>query len=276
MKIPICAGTKNKFVFLHEDQLLDPVFLKMCEVQKPLSMAQWCCEKLGSGADGLVIVKKSKDVSEVDYVWDFYNKDGSSAEMCGNASRCLGFFVKNYLNDNRIEIRFLTRAGVVSVKRTSDDIFSVKMPSFRKISGWVEEKIEGKQVLFCAYDTGVPHAVVLVDSLTRETLIPIARHFRFHAIFDKSGANVSFLAKKDDLFEGVTFERGVEGFTESCGTGVVAMAVSLFQQNQDSPNSTGLKSIKTPGGVLSVELDSSGKFCWLIGPAGLEEEIELY
>ena len=88
---------------------------------------------------------------------------------------------------------------------------------------------------------------------------------------------MSFFCKgKDSSYEGVTFERGVEGFTASCGTGAVAMALAVFHRTPPVENGMKSLTIKTPGGELQVEWHSPDSFCWLLGPAQLDEIVETY
>ena len=69
-----------------------------------------CHRQNGVGADGMVVVLPHP---EYDFEWEFYNADGSVAEMCGNASRAVAHFAheKGISKDNRAE--FLTGAGVI-------------------------------------------------------------------------------------------------------------------------------------------------------------------
>lgn len=280
MKFHLCSGTKNSFIFLTEDKLnSEDVPLKLRSLNRA-DLAKVVCKALGSGSDGMVIVKPANLDSGLDFEWDFYNNDGSSAEMCGNASRCLGYYVYKHLGCDKTEIDFKSLAGQIHVKRLDQNLYSVRMPEHQITTLWNSELVENVSVNFCALNTGVPHAVIEVPELDQAKLMTLVKHFRFHKVFGSAGANVSFFTNKNGFYEGVTFERGVEGFTASCGTGVVALALAILKKNPD-PNQTPLLSqkgvdIKTPGGLLRVELDFSEKFCWLIGPAGLDEEIEVY
>ena len=69
-----------------------------------------CRRQLGVGADGMVFIEAGPD--EVDFAWEFFNSDGSEAEMCGNAGRCAARFA--YLNGIApAEMQFMTRAGII-------------------------------------------------------------------------------------------------------------------------------------------------------------------
>ncbi len=276
MKFHLCSGTKNSFIFIDEKKMESPDFPTELRKLTRSELAKTVCKKLGSGADGLVIVKTATANSQLDYEWDFYNNDGSAAEMCGNASRCMGYYAFKHLGCLKPDISFKSMAGAIQVKRLGDNLYSVRMPEHQISVLWESENINGSEMKFCAINTGVPHAIVEVPDLDQNKLLPLVKHFRFHKLFGKAGANVSFFAIKDGTYEGISFERGVEGFTASCGTGVVALALSILNKPEVKQLRQKDVDIKTPGGRLRVELDSKEKFCWLIGPAGLDEEIEVY
>ncbi len=55
---------------------------------------QWCHRQEGLGPTEWVFLEKDK---EHDFAWDFYNSDGSHAEMCGNAARAVSFYASQTL-----------------------------------------------------------------------------------------------------------------------------------------------------------------------------------
>ncbi|HAJ95215.1 MAG TPA: diaminopimelate epimerase, partial [Actinobacteria bacterium] len=73
----------------------DFVIIDAISKEVPLSSIQItsiCDRHFGIGADGLILVKKSE---KYDFYMDFYNMDGSKAEMCGNGIRCMSGFIYN-------------------------------------------------------------------------------------------------------------------------------------------------------------------------------------
>lgn len=280
MKIFHYSATENTFFFTTEEEFAVRAPIVFKGVAERKKIAALICSHYGSGADGFVIVKKCLDDSAIDFEWDFYNKDGSSAEMCGNASRCMALFAREVLHFKKSLVSFRTLAGVVQVsyseKQGSPPLFRVRMPEYRIQILWQTEKWKEKDVRFCLINAGVPHAVIRVPSLEKTQLLPLVQHFRFKSEFGAAGANVSFFCKGKSGFEGVTFERGVEGFTPSCGTGVVSMSIAIFN-HPDYSWTASPKNVKiyTPGGELEVELDQTNTFCWLTGPAILTEVVEV-
>jgi diaminopimelate epimerase len=276
MKLQVCSGTDNKFIFLKEDDLLSSKWPGSLVYSKRRELAQVICEKLGSEADGLVVVKRAQLNSGLDFEWDFYNKDGSSAEMCGNAARCMAYYVRSIFNFKGNEVAFSSLAGKIRVLYLEDGNFSVRMPEHDIQILWDSDGSSGNDIKFCVINSGVPHVVLEVPNLQSEMLTPLVKEFRHRKLVGPAGANVSFYSRLNGIFEGVTFERGVEGFTASCGTGAVAIALSIFNSRGPVPQGREGVEIQMPGGILKVVLDPTEKFCWLIGPAGLDREIEIY
>jgi len=274
MKFFKISATENTFFYIDEKELVEKGPKLSINSSDRKKLARLICSNYGSGADGLVIVKSIKN-ELWDFEWDFYNKDGSSAEMCGNASRGMALFVRDYLGFTNKELKFNTIAGPILVKYFDSNFFCVKMPRHQINTLWKNEKVFEQNLSYSFINTGVPHAVIEVLNLKTSELLPIVKHFRFKEEFGKTGANVSFFSVKEGHFEGITFERGVEGFTRSCGTGVVSIALSIFNNPKFNFKEDHKKvEITTPGGELMVELKNSDNYCWLTGPAQLTEVVE--
>lgn len=274
MKFYKISATQNTFFFIEEKELQEKASRHSIDISDRRKLAHLVCTKYGTGADGFVIAKHRQGESW-DYEWDFYNNDGSSAEMCGNASRGMALFVRDYLGFKKPDLTFKTVAGLIVVKDVGNNFFRVKMPEHKIETLWQKETFKNQVINYCFINTGVPHVVVQVPDLQARALMPLVDHFRFKKEFGSTGANVSFFKEKQGSFDGVTFERGVEDFTQSCGTGAVAMALAIFNHPQFSYlEDIKYVKIKTPGGELSVELKNAENFCWLIGPAHLSEVVE--
>ena len=106
-------------------------------------------------------------------------------------------------------------------------------------------------------DTGSPHYVKIVESLDYFNVINEGKKIRNSNEFINNGVNVNFVKILSEReFEVRTYERGVEGETLSCGTGVTAVALAMF--NSGKTDSKKVK-IKTKGGELFVEFDTNGE-----------------
>jgi len=167
-----------------------------------------CHRQNGVGADGLVVLLPHPDY---DFEWEFYNSDGSVGDMCGNASRAVAHYAheKGISKDNKAE--FLTGAGVI--RATINGLYVVSDMVEPKI---IREDIEEYGETWWLIDSGVPHLVALRDDI-KDFNIEQARELRH-----KYNANVNICKLDADTMYVRTYERGVEGETLACGTGMVA------------------------------------------------------
>lgn len=260
------VGTGNDFLFIDGRAQLPS------GVSRPELVRRLCDRHFGIGADGLVFVEQNGGR----YEWDFYNTDGSHAEMCGNATRCLGRWASLKLGLNAID--FKTAAGPVHVDVRGDSIasylnFVSAHPVLKTLT------VAGRDVVVDWIDTGVPHFVAKVASIPEAMKdLDVIRALRFHPEGGPRGANVTFLEVVGPAsFKTVTYERGVEDFTLSCGTGVVAAAAVGLQLAGAKPGAAiSLKAdVEAPGGKLRVEFEPSFEGVTLIGPAVRVFETEI-
>ncbi len=166
-----------------------------------------CHRQKGIGADGLIVIIPH---DTYDFEWQFYNSDGSDAQMCGNGSRAAAHYAyKNGLCDSKM--KFLTVAGVIEAS-VNENLSEIKLTKPQIIKTDIQE--EG----FCwnFYDTGVPHMVTFVDDLNKYNK-EISRKIR-----QKFNANVNFAKIDENAIHVRTYERGVEDETLACGTGMAA------------------------------------------------------
>jgi diaminopimelate epimerase len=232
-------------------------------------MAEWarkiCPRAFGVGADGLFFLELPASGVAVDYVWHFYNADGSRAEMCGNASRCVGRLahalglggVRHVLGSDAgpIAIAVDAAAGLVKVQLTEPKDLALNIPL----------NVLGNDVEVHFVNTGVPHAVILVEKTSDVDLPALGRAVRFHERFAPAGTNVNFVQVLDRGRTLVrTYERGVEAETYACGTGVCAVQVVLSALGLAEDE---LANTTTGGEVLTTSLE--GGRVYLKGAAEL-------
>jgi len=134
----------------------------------------------------------------------------------------------------------------------------------------IESDIGGKKRRATLLNTGVPHAVIEIENLktvrTPEVRAVVSA-FRFHPRAGSAGTNVTFLQGagqrgSDQHFSTITFERGVEDFTLSCGTGVLAAAAVGLQHSGEW-----VCVVDTPGGRLRASFNPGWNGARLEGPA---------
>jgi diaminopimelate epimerase len=224
-----------------------------------------CHRQRGIGADGLVLLVPCAS-GRADWAWNFYNSDGSIAEMCGNASRCFARFIQR-LTGVQQQISFETGAGIITTSFRGELVeVGLTAPKDLKLNQPLTLS-SGPQVVH-SVNTGVPHAVVYVDDADRVYVQPIGAEIRHHPHFAPKGTNVNFVQLLSGNRVRVrTYERGVEGETLACGTGVTASAlISALVHHLTSP----VQVIVQGGDQLAVGFDlRDGNFSGvrLTGPA---------
>src|SRR5262249_7137962 len=150
--------------------------------------------------------------------------DGSTGEMCGNGARCFARFVQKLTGMTR-DFTFETEAGIISARFQGDRVtvnltqpFDLRLNQALLLS-------TGKQVIH-SLNTGVPHAVLFVSDADRAMIQQLGPEVRRHAHFAPKGTNVNFVqVQGPNQIRVRTYERGVEGETLACGTGVAASAL---------------------------------------------------
>ncbi len=186
-------------------------------------VVQLCDRHRGIGADGIMILVPCRN-GKADWAWQFYNNDGSVGEMCGNGARCFARFVQKKTGINR-DFTFETEAGVITARFQGDRVtVNLTQPHDLKLNESVPLSI-GTQTIH-SLNTGVPHAVLFVPDADKAMVMQLGPEIRRHTHFAPRGTNVNFVQLLDSNRIRVrTFERGVEGETLACGTGVTASAL---------------------------------------------------
>lgn len=266
------SGAGNTFLII--DARLQEVRL---QIEKELGslrsdMAVELCQgSRGAQADGLIFLENSLSA---DFKWDFYNSDGSSAEMCGNASRCVTQFFYDRSDKNKKQITFESIAGEIEGTILSDGRIQVVMPPVKIENSDFKIQLDGKLEKAFWVNTGVPHLVLEIpEGLRPERLREKAKVMRFHPALGEAGANATFYYRAmGGAIETISFERGVEDFTMACGTGAVAVAMAV----------TGGKifgrgiEIRVPGGGMYVAYDEVKNRPLLIGDTEYLCDVRFY
>jgi diaminopimelate epimerase len=189
----------------------------------PEQVVRLCDRQRGVGADGVILLEMCVS-GKADWAWQFFNSDGSIAEMCGNGARCFARFVQRVAGVGG-RFTFETGAGVVTAELVGDRVrVGLTAPTGLRLNDRIE-LISGIQTVH-SINTGVPHAVVLVEDADRAMVQAVGEEIRRHVHFAPRGTNVNFVQLLGRGSIRVrTFERGVEGETLACGTGVTASAL---------------------------------------------------
>ena len=182
-----------------------------------------CDRHRGVGADGVLLLVPSVS-GKTDWAWEFYNSDGSTGEMCGNGARCFSRFVQKLTGLAR-GFSFETEAGVITASFQGDQVtVSLTRPKDLRLNEQVALSVGAETIH--SINTGVPHAVLFVPDADRAMVQQLGPEIRRHAHFGPKGTNVNFVQRLGpNQIRVRTFERGVEGETLACGTGVTAAAL---------------------------------------------------
>ena len=233
-----------------------------------------------TGADGVLFLSLEAGYSPPRVVMTLVQPDGSIAAMCGNGARVAAAWAAE--RTGATELMIDTPAGTRRATVDGDDVtIEMGVPAFApravplsRGTELVAESIEGLTVT--AVNTGVPHAVALVDDVDAVDLDAVAPAVRYADAFPE-GANVTLASRvgsggDDPRFRQRTYERGVEGETRSCGTG--AVAVAAVAKRLGALDGRRAVTVAPPGGDLRITVPDDGS-ATLAGPTEREFAAEL-
>ena len=215
-KIPFAKmhASGNDFIII--DNRLDRVLGDV-----PAFVRKVCRPHFSVGADGLILIE---DSDTADFRWRFFNRDGGEVEMCGNGARCASRFAFMAGITGR-ELSFETLAGLIKAE-VKEDTVKVRLTPPTGLSLGIKVAM-GPVVREASFiNTGVPHVVYFVEDLGAVDVMGEGAFTRYNEMFKPDGANVNFVKATGRGELAVrTYERGVEGETFACGTGVTAAAL---------------------------------------------------
>jgi diaminopimelate epimerase len=238
-------GAGNDFVMLDNRNLS----LKLSKDE----IAQLCDRHRGVGADGLLAVEPP--ANGADWKMRYYNADGGEAEMCGNGARCFARFVNQLHGNSLAGVKFETLAGVIGAEFVGDQVrINMSEPHSLKLNQTLN--VDDTTLQVHSINTGVPHAVVFVDDLDKVDVQRLGSGLRYHEAFAPKGTNANFVKVTGPGSISIrTYERGVEGETLACGTGMVACALICHElQGFASPVSVLVKG----GDTLRIGFEKTG------------------
>ena len=259
-------GCGNDFVCVDNRVLgIDPAAM-------PDLVVPVCRKAFGVGADGMIFFDHAPEGSGLAYVWHFFNADGSRAEMCGNGSRCaarlawmLGIAPARHV--------FGTDAGPIEAEVDPDsNQVTVQLTPPKDLRLGIDIEVEGRPFHLHFVNTGVPHAVAVMDHLELVDVWKLGRAIRQHQYFAPAGTNVNFISSEEKGTLSLrTYERGVEDETYACGTGAVASAIVARELGMTGEETD----ITTTGGEVLGVILRDGK-TYLRGAAELVFKGEFY
>lgn len=254
------SATGNLFLFF------DNRSAELSQLDKA-TCAKWAND---AGVDGLIFLEKGQN-PEAHFHMRYLNSDGGEVEMCGNGARSIMHFAHHVLkiptsDDGRYH--FTTMCALYHGK--PEELFPLQMTELSEVGEIeVSDLVAAKSSFYL--NTGVPHCVYELDDIKAIDLESLGAKVRYDSRFSK-GSNANFFKITDPgKIEMRTYERGVEGETDSCGTGATAVALSLaMNKNWPSPIE-----VKVPGGELIISFNKDYSEVFLAGKVELLEEGEL-
>ena len=259
------SGAGNDFV------VLDGRGVDVSGFRQPERIAELCREYR---TDGLMIL----DNGGADFRMEFYNPDGSGGMMCGNGGRCIVAFADwlGIAPSAPDHYTFLAPDGLHTAdilarpsNGCSPAVWTVKLKMI---------DVEGVSEVLGGYflNTGTRHFVKFVEDVVAIDVATEGKALRWNEAFAPEGANINFVQQlPDGSLKIRTFEKGVEGETLACGTGITAAAIAVWYSCSDGEKA-GRVSIRLQarrGDILTVDFipDGPAKFhdIHLTGPAEL-------
>ncbi|SFS61328.1 diaminopimelate epimerase [Paenibacillus sp. BC26] len=237
---------------------------------------QLCNRFFGIGADGLVYILPSE---QADFRMRIMNSDGSEAEQCGNAIRCVAKYVyDNGLTDKETLTIETLGAGVQEVQLTVENgkavlvrvnmgqpiLEGLKVPTTIDANPVINQSIEvdGREFKFTAVSMGNPHCVIYVDDAVNFDLAAWGPKLEVHPMFPRK-INVEFVTvRSKDFTDMRVWERGA-GPTLACGTGACATVVASVLNGYTDRTAT----VSLKGGDLLIEWNEENNHVYMTGPA---------
>lgn len=271
-------GCGNDFVVLRTSDL-ESVPLP------PAELARRVCDRhFGIGADGLLAHAPVRSTGASRVRMQYWNADGSRAEMCGNGARCVvrdaverdgattPLILATDAGEHTAEYRIEPDGRVCVALSMGKPAWQpsevpASLPAGPPPDGAVlDELLEvgGAMLPVSVVSMGNPHAVVFVpdrDALEQVALADVGRALAEHVTFP-AGANASFVAMENGALHVRVWERGA-GPTLACGTAsCAALAVAVRSGRLAARHTT----VHLPGGAVEVWQEDCGTL-WLAGPA---------
>ena len=290
MQIPFfkMEGCGNDYLFIDVDKL-DAELREYLDEHAAKLAREMSDRHFGIGADGLVLILPSENE---DAAMRMFNADGSLAEVCGNALRCVASYLAHENLPARDELRIQSGAGIKTARlvREGTAIVRVEMnmgkpgfdaakipflpqqipDGFRSLGGGGDKpiklgfKLDGLPVVGHVLSMGNPHLVLMLDRDPEELDIEEpARRLQALPMFPK-GVNVEFVGPTSGGgYRQRSYERG-SGETLACGSGACAALVVLVAEGKAKHDQ--VIALELRGGTLELCQGTDGDVL-MSGPA---------
>ena len=244
-------GAGNDFVILNS--LNNKISSELSQSQ----IATICDRNFGVGGDGMIIIAPS---DSADFEMLYYNADGKLGSLCGNGSRCAVYYYYEWTGSKQTEIVFSSYDGIHKAQVVGEHTVKLQMADIDAYS---------HESNFYYMNTGSPHIVIFKEDIDALDMLQLGRQYRNLSPLKEAGSNVNVVQCGGKMSFVRTYERGVEGETLACGTGVTAAA--LLKSIHEKYKAGSYKEVfKALGGILSVyflKTENGFQDIYLEGPA---------
>lgn len=268
MKFTKMHGAGNDYVYVN-------LFEETLPTEAPALARAVSDRHKGIGGDGLVLIEP---VENADARMRMFNLDGSEAEMCGNAIRCVAKYLYDHGIAKKDKLQILTGAGLLHLELFPENgtvervrvnmgepiLESAKIPTLLSGDPPVNATLTvgGIELQVTCVSMGNPHCVTFVEELNDDLVLKIGPQIEKHEVFPRK-INAEFIQViSPDEFNMRVWERG-SGETMACGTGASAVAVAGVLTGKMNRNVTG----HLLGGDLELEWSEETNEVFMTGPA---------
>ena len=248
------TGSGNDFVFF------DGRSVDLSDVTSPEIIRAICNRHNGIGADGVVVLQPGAISASavpgepVDAHIHYFNSDGTPADLCGNATLCSTAMAEALGLAAAQGMALGTPAGRIT-SRLSDGLPEIDLPLVTRIDPAIALPLVPGEHRIGYLLVGIPHVVIVCDDVEQVDVAGRGPGLRYHPSLGSAGANVNWVsAQPDGSWRYRTYERGVEGETQACGTGAVGTAILLCEWGLTAPP---VRLITTSGRPVTVTLTRS-------------------
>lgn len=246
------------------------------QITNPSQLAQKLSNRhFGIGSDGLVLIGPS---THADIKMQMFNPDGTEAEMCGNASRCVAKYAFDHSLVSHKEISLETKAGVkhltilegnnikrqIMVDMGEPILEPSRIPVIASETPVIDLPItiDRTKWLATCISMGNPHAVIFTTNIQQLNLCEIGPKFESHPLFPNK-TNTEFIeVENPSTIHMRVWERGT-GETLACGTGACAATVAAILKGLTQRKVT----VRLSGGDLEIEWKQTNNHIYMSGEA---------
>ncbi|MBR5909772.1 MAG: diaminopimelate epimerase [Schwartzia sp.] len=258
------SGAGNDFV------VLDGRTEDVSAYRSPATISAMCGKY---GTDGMMILTGDMDY---DFRMEYYNSDGSGGMMCGNGGRCIVAFADALgIKPRDGQMYYFLAAdgphtGEILARDGDRKTVRIRMIDVRTfhpaLDGWF-------------LDTGTRHFVRFVPDVEAVDVEEEGRRARWDPAFAPVGANANFVSvAAEGVLHVRTFEKGVEGETLACGTGITASAIAAYLgRRAESSRRADENYFSVPEKPISAPLSAAGpatSFAGLTGESPIHYDIQ--